>query len=103
MSNRSTISESVTQTDTHDERVNPKGPTTPIRGLTSCERPRSCQAEALSFLYRLVRRVVEFVHIHRMDNVAKDAEILDRACERHSCRRQHGEGTVDYLDDRRWA
>ncbi len=31
---------------------------------------------ALSFLYRLVRRVVEFVRVHRMDAVAKDAEIL---------------------------
>jgi hypothetical protein len=31
---------------------------------------------AFSFLYRLVRRVVELVGIHRMDGVAKDAEIL---------------------------
>ena len=31
---------------------------------------------ALSFLYRLVRRVAEFVRIHRMDDLAKDAEIL---------------------------
>jgi putative transposase len=31
---------------------------------------------ALSFLCRLVRRVVEVVRIHRMDAVAKDAEIL---------------------------
>src|SRR5919199_2826830 len=31
---------------------------------------------ALSFPYRLVRRVVELVRIHRMDDVAKDAEIL---------------------------
>jgi len=31
---------------------------------------------ALSFLYRLVRRVAEFVRIHRMDDVAKDSEIL---------------------------
>jgi putative transposase len=31
---------------------------------------------ALSFFYRLVRRVVEFLRIHRMDAVAKDAEIL---------------------------
>ena len=31
---------------------------------------------ALTFLYRLVRRVVELVRIHRMDAVAKDAEIL---------------------------
>jgi transposase InsO family protein len=31
---------------------------------------------ALSFLYRLVRRVVDFVLVHRMDDLAKDAEIL---------------------------
>ena len=31
---------------------------------------------ALSFLYRLVRSVVEFIRIHRMDALAKDAEIL---------------------------
>ena len=31
---------------------------------------------ALSFLYRLVRRVLEGVSVHRMDAVAKDAEIL---------------------------
>ena len=31
---------------------------------------------ALSFLYRFVRRVIEVVRVHRMDAVAKDAEIL---------------------------
>jgi hypothetical protein len=31
---------------------------------------------ALSFSYRLVRRVLEAVRIHRMDTTAKDAEIL---------------------------
>ena len=31
---------------------------------------------ALSFLYRLVRRVVELLGILRMDDAAKDAEIL---------------------------
>jgi transposase InsO family protein len=31
---------------------------------------------SLTFLYRLVRRVVEFLRIHNMDAVAKDAEIL---------------------------
>jgi putative transposase len=31
---------------------------------------------ALSFLYRLVRRVLELIRIHRMDAVARDAEIL---------------------------
>jgi len=33
-------------------------------------------AVALSFLYRLVRRVVEILRIHHMDAAAKDAEIL---------------------------
>ena len=33
-------------------------------------------AVALCFLYRLVRRVVEFLRIHHMDTVAKDTEIL---------------------------
>ncbi len=31
---------------------------------------------ALSFLYRLIRRVAELLRIHRMDAAAKDAEIL---------------------------
>jgi rod shape-determining protein MreB len=31
---------------------------------------------ALSFLFRLVRRVLDAVRVHRMDSVAKDAEIL---------------------------
>ena len=31
---------------------------------------------ALSFLYRLVRSVIEFIRIHSMDEIAKDAEIL---------------------------
>jgi len=31
---------------------------------------------ALSFLYRLTRRVIEVVRVHRMDAAAKDAEIL---------------------------
>jgi len=31
---------------------------------------------ALSFLYRLFRRVLEMLHVLRMDAVAKDAEIL---------------------------
>jgi len=31
---------------------------------------------ALSFLYRLVRRLAEEVRIHQMNGVAKDAEIL---------------------------
>lgn len=35
-----------------------------------------CRPVALSFLYRLVRRVFDFVRVHGMDDVAKDAEIL---------------------------
>jgi putative transposase len=31
---------------------------------------------ALSFLYRFLRRVIEITRVHRMDAVAKDAEIL---------------------------
>ncbi len=31
---------------------------------------------ALSFVYYFVRRVIEVVRVHRMDAVAKDAEIL---------------------------
>jgi len=31
---------------------------------------------ALTFLYRLLRRVLEFLRIHHLDTVAKDAEIL---------------------------
>ncbi len=31
---------------------------------------------ALSFVYRLVRRVAELLRVHRMDAAAKDAEIL---------------------------
>lgn len=31
---------------------------------------------ALSFLYRLVRRVARAIRVHQMDAVAKDAEIL---------------------------
>jgi transposase InsO family protein len=31
---------------------------------------------ALSFLYRFVRRIIEVIRVHRMDAMAKDAEIL---------------------------
>ncbi|MGP8062722.1 MAG: hypothetical protein ACLP5O_09150 [Acidimicrobiales bacterium] len=31
---------------------------------------------ALSFLYRLVRRVIEAVRVHRLDTAPKDTEIL---------------------------
>src|SRR5450759_3768427 len=37
---------------------------------------RSSPSMALSFLYRLIRRVIEVVRVHRMDAAAKDAEIL---------------------------
>src|ERR1019366_9182087 len=37
---------------------------------------RSSPSMALSFLYRLVRRVFEAVRVHRLDAAAKDAEIL---------------------------
>jgi hypothetical protein len=40
---------------------------------------------ALGFLYRLARRVVEFLRIHRMDDVAKDAEILRVGCRQNPC------------------
>jgi hypothetical protein len=31
---------------------------------------------ALSFFYRLVHRVIQLVRVHRMNALAKDAEIL---------------------------
>jgi Transmembrane secretion effector len=37
---------------------------------------RSCRVVALSYLYRLIHRVVEFARLHRMSDVANDAEIL---------------------------
>ena len=37
---------------------------------------RASPPVALTFLYRLVRRVFELVRIHRMGAVARDAEIL---------------------------
>jgi hypothetical protein len=43
---------------------------------------------ALSFFYRLVRRAVEFLPIHHMDAVAKDAEILVRRRQLAVLRRQ---------------
>ena len=39
-------------------------------------QPVKLSAVALSFVYRLVRRVVDFVLLHRMEDVANDAEIL---------------------------
>ena len=46
-----------------------------IRGLTRDDALDRAPA-ALSFLYRLIRRVVELVRMYRMDEAAKDAEIL---------------------------
>lgn len=44
--------------------------------MTSHDALGEAPAVALTFLYRLVRRVVELVQIHWMDAVAKDGEIL---------------------------
>jgi putative transposase len=55
----------------------PEGSTYSICGLTGDDaRDEAPVPVALSFLYRLIRRVVELARIHRMDDVAKDAEIL---------------------------
>ena len=54
----------------------PEGSIYPGTGLTSHDALDQAPAVALSFLYRFVRRVVEMLRIHRVDAVAKDAEIL---------------------------
>jgi hypothetical protein len=66
-----------------DERIGQKADSEPEgsrNSLTQLDQPklaqRSSPSMALSFLYRLVRRVFEAVRVHRLDAAAKDAEIL---------------------------
>lgn len=53
---------------------------------------------ALSFLYRLVRRVAEFVRIHWMDDLAKDAEILVLSHQLTILRRQASRPRFNWTD-----
>jgi hypothetical protein len=60
--------------------VHPDKPEGSRNSSTRLDQPklaqRSSPSLALSFLYRLVRRVIEAVRVHRLDAAAKDAEIL---------------------------
>jgi hypothetical protein len=57
-------------------RLDLKRPRTRSRLDQERSERRSCRPVALSFLYRLVRRVIEVLSVRRMDVVAKDVEIL---------------------------
>jgi hypothetical protein len=52
-----------------------KGPET-LRPFDQLEHPGEAPIVALSFLYRLSRRVLEVIRVHWSDTAAKDAEIL---------------------------
>jgi len=53
-----------------------EGPRKSIVGLIREDRPGQAPASWHSALYCLVRHVVELVRVRRLDDVAKDAEIL---------------------------